>query len=150
MNQNNPYQSSVVNPTPQSNQQAGSNSLVATQVAQQSMMNAKGWVRLISVVSYIYFAIILGGGLYLMAMASYLGGGFGAFVFLIMLVIAIVVFMLALRLSNYASAISRLAITSHPIDLESAMVAQMRFWRLAAIISIIYAVIDLIQTLNEL
>lgn len=148
----NPYQ--TTNPNPLSSSpgdslfQGGerSNALEASSIAQTALYGAKGWVRFISVLGFIYFAIMIIMLFVMMSVMSRMGGA-GALVILLMLAFTSVTFMLALRLSKYSSSIGRMEVTRHPADLESAMVEQMKFWRIAGILVLIGLVFTVLMLL---
>jgi hypothetical protein len=115
--------------------------LEATSSAQSYLYSMKGWVRFISVLGFISFAVML---FYMFIVMTFLGAfsrgigaGFGGIVFFFMLVIAAVVFMLALRLTKYTNAIGRMQKSRSPADLEIAMIEQMKFWRLMGVLVIL-------------
>lgn len=121
------------NPYNQNEQEA--NGVSASSVAQSSLYASKGWVRFISVLLFIYFAImvvVLIGGILGMT-----DGGYSVILPFILLVMVVVLFILANRLSKYSSAISRAEISRDSLDLEAALVYQMKFWRLAGILTLI-------------
>ncbi len=139
----NPYQNSPAsNPSINSTQ-----SLVANQSAIYQLSASKGWVRFISVLMFISFAFFLLALIGMFAIYSRVSssssgelglfGTSGAIGIIIILLYGVIVFMLGLRLSKFSSAIGRLAISRNPLDLESAMVQQMKFWRLCGIIVLI-------------
>lgn len=139
----NPYQSINTDP---SQQGGNSNGLEASSYAQSTLISSKGWVRFISVLGFIYFAIMVIG---LFAMISVMGqmGGAGGLVVLLFLVMTVVVFMLALRLSKFSSSIGRMEISRNPADLENAMIEQMKFWRIAGILVLIGLVFTVLALL---
>lgn len=148
MNQSNPYQSTAVNPSPQVFSTTGTTNLVASPYAISRLVASKGWVRFISVLHFVYFGILLIAGISMMViMSTASAGGIGAVGFLLLVVMGLLIFLLGLGLSRYASAMSRLVHSNHPLDLEVAMVAQMKFWRLAGILSIIYTIFSVIKML---
>ncbi len=143
----NPYQS--INPVNEKSgvfQQAQFNEgLEANSSAQSYLYSIKGWVRFISVLGFISFAVMLFYMYIMMALTGALGGGgLGILFFLLMLVMTVVVFMLALRLSKYSNSIGRMQLSRSPVDLENAMIEQMKFWRLTGILVLILLVFILL------
>ncbi len=142
---NNPYQDS----NSEGVFQAGAQGLQANSNAQFSLFSSKGWVRFLSVLGFICFAFMLIGTISTLTMIGLLGG-IGVLSFLLMGVMTVVTFMLALRLSKFASAIGRMQITGQPIELETAMIEQMKFWRLSGILTLIWLVLALIGLITGL
>ncbi len=149
----NPYP--TINPSPEPSSlrdgvfQKGTNSngLVASGAAQTSLYSSKGWVRLVSVLGFIYFAIMILMIFAMMSLLGQMGDGSMILVFLLMLAMTVVIFMLALRLSKYASSIGRMEVSRNPADLENAMIEQMKFWRIAGIMVIIVLVFTILALL---
>ena len=118
---------------------------MATQTAIHELSKCKGWVRFISVLCFILFGIFILGFIGILSMLSRMGGTAG--LMLIMYLVFIVVsFFLAFRLTGYANAIGRLLQSRNPVDLETAMIQQMRFWRLYGILMIVSFFIKLIAS----
>jgi hypothetical protein len=124
-----------------------SNGLEASSVAQASLYSSKGWVRFVSVLGFICFAIMIIMIFAMMSFVGAMGGGAVILVFLLMLALTVVIFMLALRLSKYASSIGRMEVSRDPADLENAMIEQMKFWRIAGIMVLIGLVITILALL---
>jgi len=140
----NPYQSSTVNPTasPQPNAYNSQN-LEASQTAIYFLAASKGWVRFMSVLMFICLGLFVLG--LIITMVESRGIGNPEIVgILIILTLCAITFFLALRLSLYASAIGRLIVSRNPIDLETAMIQQMKYWRLSGVITLIALVITII------
>jgi hypothetical protein len=128
--------------------------LAATSAAQAYLYSMKGWVRFISVLGFISFAVMV---FYMFVMMVFVGaftrgvgGSFGGLLFLLMLVMAAVVFMLALRLSKYSNSIGRMQISRNRGDLENAMIEQMKFWRLTGVLVIILLAFILLGFLSSI
>jgi hypothetical protein len=121
--------------------------LEANSSAQSYLYSIKGWLKFISVLGFISFGVIV---LYMLivtfVMSALSGGefGFGIMFLLPTLVMTIMVFMLALRLSKYSSSIGRMQISRSPTDLENAMIEQMKFWRLTGILVLVLLVFILL------
>lgn len=153
----NPYQStSAGNSTlPNSTQH-----LVATQTALYQLSGCKGWVRFMSVLMFIMFAFFVLAFIGMISMFATIGSSSSSYSsmgsspmnagiigILIMLIYGAVIFMLGLRLSKFSSAIGRLMVSRHPQDLETAMVQQMKFWRICGVlvlIGLIFAILGMI------
>jgi len=123
--------------------------------AQSWLYSAKGWVRFLSVLGFIGFALMLIWAITMMTAFGYLGnagvfGGVGVIMFILMSAMTIVTFMLSLRLSKYSSAIGRMQQTGQPMDFEVAMIQQMKFWRLAGILVLISLAFFLIALISGL
>lgn len=122
----------------------GARGLSASGVAQSYLYASKGWVRFISVLGFIYFAIMLMATFAILGLSSQLGG----LMFLVaplMILMTVVVFLLANGLSKYASAITRTEISRNPADLEAAIIHQMKFWKLAGILTLIGLVMTILS-----
>lgn len=110
--------------------------------AQQALIYSKGWVRFLSVMGFISFAfiiIVFIGALFSISRS----GGMGLIQLVIFGVLAFVVFMLASRLSKFASSITRMQLGGQPLDFEAAMNEQMKFWSLLGVLTIIWLVLAL-------
>jgi len=141
----NPYQTteSVLNHEDNLNPRIGEK-LEATSVAQAALYSSKGWVKFVGVLGFIYFAFMVIAVFMMMFVLGHIGGGGSIIMFLLMLAMTIVVFMLALRLSKFSNAISRMEVSRSPVDLENAMIEQMKFWRIAGILVLIGLVITVL------
>ncbi|WP_395742661.1 DUF5362 family protein [Prosthecobacter sp.] len=117
------------------------------------LIGTKPWVRLISVLMWIFCALfllsIVGNLLLGVVSAGALaqngkgGLGFGMLVFMMVFfgITALLIIYPTLKLSNYASGISRLAETKSYGDLTTALAEQRRFWKFYGIITLIYVII---------
>jgi hypothetical protein len=149
----NPYQTINPNPGPSSlgddafQKGVHSNGLEASSIAQTSLYSSKGWVRFVSVLGFIYFAIMIMMIFAMMSLIEVMGGSAVVLVFLLMLAMTVVIFMLALKLFKYASSIGRMEVSRNPADLENAMIEQMKFWRIAGIMVIIGLVFTILALL---
>ena len=134
----NPYQT-----TPPPAYPPNSQELVATQQAVTELANCKGWVRFISVLCFTLFGIFVLGFIGILYMVSQWGGAPAPRMLIMYLAFIFITFFLAFRLTGYANAIGRLINNRHPIDLETAMIHQLKFWRLYGIIMIVSLVIKI-------
>ncbi len=125
-------------------QQQGANGISATSIAQSHLYSSKGWVRFISVLMFIYFAFMILGLFGMFALVSQVGG-VAILGVLLMLVMTVVLFMLANSLSKYSTAIGRTEISRNPGDLETAIMHQMKFWKLCGILTLIALVMALLS-----
>lgn len=123
--------------------QQGAHGISATTAAQTYLFSSKGWVRFISVLLFIYFAFMVMATFGVLAFASKVGG-VGILMGLLMLVMTVVMFLLANGLSKYSSAITRTEISRNPGDLEAAIIHQMKFWKLAGILTLIGLVMTIL------
>ena len=123
--------------------QQGTSGISATSTAQTSLYASKGWVRFISVLGFIYFAFMVIGTFGTFALVSQLGGA-SIFMSLLMVIMTIVIFLFASSLSKYATAIARTEISRNPADLEMAIIHQMKFWKLAGILTLIGLVMTIL------
>ena len=103
---------------------------------QQVLIASKGWIRVLSVIGFIFFTILF-AILGIIALSGFKGG----LVLILIAVIALVSFKLANGLSKVASAINRMMITRQPIDFEIVMVEQMKFWGVFGILNLIFGVV---------
>ena len=136
---NDPYQtrqSLIQKQLPQNNP----NKLQLDTNGQISLIASKGWLRFLSVIGFISFALIILWLIGVMVSLQY-SVGLGVMLMIILSILAIVVFKLAHRLSKYSSAIKRVMEFHDPADFESAMEEQMRFWRLFGILTIIWVLL---------
>lgn len=144
MNFNNPYQSPEVDPLNRTITEQQASNLVATTHAINRATAAKGWVRFLSVMGFVYFGFIVLGIVFIGFSALQFMGSAEFLPILLIVLGGYIIFKLSMLLSNYSSAMGRLAASSHPQDFEDAMVIQLKFWRYAGILSIVYAVVSLI------
>ncbi|MGJ8656842.1 MAG: hypothetical protein ACSHX6_10365 [Akkermansiaceae bacterium] len=114
----------------------GVRGISATSIAQSHLYASRGWVRFMSVLGFIYFAIMVLGTFGMLAVVGQVGG-FAIIGLLLMIVMTVVVFLLANSLSKYSGAITRTEISRNPADLETAILYQMKFWKLAGILTLI-------------
>lgn len=128
--------------------QEGAQGLEVNSNAQSWLYSAKGWVRFLSVLGFISFALMLIGTLIgLMIPGAGLVGPMGGREIIFVLLfgaMTVITFMLSLRLTKFANAIGRLQITRQAVEFELAMIEQMKFWRLLGILIIIWLVLVLI------
>lgn len=148
---NNPYQniSEPVSSDVSLNAQGEVNQLTLNALAQQSLISAKGWVRFLSVIGFISFAMMLVAIIGMLVTVNSFGGGSdlaGFFIgqLMVVAVMAIITFLFSLRLSRFASSIKRMMVGHQAIDFEAAMVAQNRIWTLAGVLMIVWLVLMLI------
>jgi len=107
---------------------------------QQVLIGSKGWIRFLSVIGFIFFAILL-AILITVISVGLSSAGRGLALGLVSTVITLISFKLANGLSKIASAINRMMLTRQPIDFEIVMVEQMKFWRLFGILNLIFGVV---------
>ena len=108
---------------------------------QQVLIASKGWIRFLSVIGFIFFAVLLLALLgTVIAFGSAGGLALGLVSLILMVVITIITFKLANGLSKVASAINHMMITRQPIDFEILMVEQMKFWGVFGILNLIFGV----------
>ena len=148
----NPYQTTNSNPITNNSevfqQDRQSERIEATGLAQSALYSSKGWVRLISVLGFIYFGIM---ALIVFFTLSFLGsgaGGYGVMIVFMTLVMTVITFMLALRLSRFSSSIARAEVSRNPHDLEDAIYEQMRFWRLTGIMTLVVLVLFILSLIS--
>ncbi len=73
-------------------------------------------------------------------------GSTGGIVVIVMIIYCVIIFLFALRLGSYASAIGRISVSRNPLDLEEAMVQQMKFWRLSGISTLVMIVLIIVAS----
>ncbi len=139
----NPYQTTTTNPVNTLNQ---TGDLSATPKAIEHLIKSKSWIRFISVILFLWCTLYLLGGMSLLFMAPRTEIIL-MFPILVTFITTILLFVLGLRLSGYASAIRRLSFISSPQDLETAMVKQMLFWKLTGIMTLIMIIMGIISTI---
>ena len=131
----------------------GGTDLKISQYTIASMMKAKGWVRFLSVLGFIWFGCFSIAMFWLFfALGSFSGGssfgGAESLILLVVIVVAVLVFILSLRLTRYASALTRLGNTLDPYEFEAATIAQLKFWRLNGILLVIVVVVSMFRLLS--
>ena len=115
-----------------------------------TMLNAMGatkpWVLLIGILSIIGAVFVFIGAVGMFAVGARAGvpGGMVTIMAVMYLVFGVVYIFLGLYLIKYSSAIGRLMISREPGDLESALIAQKSFWKLAGIVALIGIIVGII------
>ncbi|MGX5202160.1 hypothetical protein [Aliikangiella sp. IMCC44632] len=126
---------------PQSNLGAGDTDF---QMLIEPLLATKLWVRLCSVLGYIFTVFIILGGIGLMFGAN-VGGlqsaGYTAGIGAAYLIMGIFYFFPSLYLGQYASAISRAAESKSAEDIKDALTRQKSFWKFVGVlVAIMFAI----------
>ncbi len=119
---------------------------LASMAGIQSMAATKSWVRLCAVIGF-----VIGGILFLASLVGFFAGfssaaGVAELAFRVAaitpsLIMSILALIVSGKLWGYGSAIARLLVTQAPADMDRALDAQRRFWRVAGIILILWLVL---------
>lgn len=137
---------------PQSNVADGSysNAAAISNTMIEAMGGTKPWVLLIGVVLFISAAFMLLGtlgmvgagslGMAQMGVESGVIVGIGAMYGLM----SVIYIMMGIYLIKYSSAIGRLLQSASAVDMEEALIAQRKFWKIAGIITAVMLVVMLI------
>lgn len=119
----------------------------------EAMRGTKPWVLMIGIILFVFAALtiiatvaIFAGGAFALAASGMEGAPmvaiaafYGAF--------ALVYFFLGLYLIKYNAAIGRLVTGGQASDMEDALIAQRKFWRLAGIITLLFIVLFVVGIL---
>jgi hypothetical protein len=134
----NPYQAPAAS-SPYSDQAAyyAQADASVTPLAVEMLRQTQPWVRFLSVLAYIAFALVLIGALVVLAFGVSTGSGEMLFVFPIYALLGALYLAPAIFLGRYASCIARLRMSLRARDLEGALAAQKSFWRFAGILALV-------------
>ena len=149
MSEINPYQS----PTTSTDQwEALPGSEVELQQAAAVLSQTKPWVRLLSVLGFLMFGLMILGFVGIAVAATTSGGPQATtFVFVLFLPFALVFLLIpALLLWNYASRIASFLVSLDPQSLAAAVGAQKSFWKYSGVVSAIITVIYAVAILGRL
>ena len=149
MSEVNPYQSPT---TPTDQWQALPSSEVELQQAALVLSQTKPWVRLLSVLGFLMFGLMILAfvGIVLAATASG-GPQVTTFVFVLFLPFALIFLLVpALLLWNYASRIATFLASQNPQSLATAVGAQKSFWKYSGVVATIGAIIYAVALLGRL
>ncbi len=119
--------------------------------AQQALISCKGWVRFLSVMGFISFALVIIA--FIAGLVAHveegITSGIGLIQMVVFAVMSVVLFILSFRLSKFAGSITRMQLVGQPVDFEAAMVEQMKFWALFGVLTIMWMIIALISVISS-
>jgi hypothetical protein len=133
----------------------GGGDIVLTSRAMGFLRQTKPWAMFLAVLMFIGAGLCAIGAIFMLVGGSIVGAssrsrGGGAFAGLaatlsiVYFIIAFINFILGFYLAKFASSIGSLTVRRQPADLENAMQAQMSYWRLVGIITIVVIALYLI------
>lgn len=114
----------------------------------EMLTQTRPWVRLMGVLLWIGVVLLALGTVATFFLALAAGGGGEMLIIALVYIFMTVIYgMLARSLTTYASRITALGISERIRDLEDALEAQMNFWRLIGIITLVILIIYLVLIL---
>jgi len=127
---------------------SGVANVAVSQAVIGSLRGTRGWVRLIGIllcVVAVFTALaslmMLFGGAFVGKLYGVRGGGFAAVFGLVYVGIAALYGFMGWHLIQYASSIAKLAASGSGGDLELAVEAQRKFWKLAGVVALVMLVV---------
>jgi len=106
------------------------------------LLATKPWVRLCSIIGFIFSALTILGALGFMAGGEALAGvPYGAAIGFFYLLFGILYFMPSLYLFKYASAIANAESSQSMVDVAEALRYQKSFWKFAGIVALVLTVV---------
>lgn len=122
---------------PTSNPTTTSPNTQVSEVAVDMLRRTKGWVRFLSILGFILAALMIMGGLAVVAAGSRMGPGLGAGVGIVYIIFSILYIYPCIKLWQYGTSIANLMTSRSSIDLETALDKQRGFWKFVGVMAII-------------
>ena len=134
MEEHNPYQAPAANLSATAPAGPGDR---YTPLMIQYLRETKPWVRLLSVLGFIFSGLMVLGGLVVMVAGAAAGEAIGAGIGVVYLVLAGLYLLPLIHLHRYANAIGQAVLGGGATAVEDALLRQRSFWRTVGIMSLV-------------